>query len=339
MASYTPNKALPLPTVGGDQNLWGTELNNGLGILDSALGGQNTTTIAAAGGIVTISAAGAQNIIQKVTGAPTANAALLLAPNQGGFFVFENECTGTTEFSVAVGTTGALGGVVTVPNGTNLAIFSDGTNAAAASSPYTPPAPTIPPPGIQFGDMKHSGIGVEGSGWRLCNGQTRPQTDPLWTYVTANSIAWPWGHTGSSTYNMPNAQDVVLAGLDGMGGAASPGLITQAVAGFNPATLGIIGGNQNAQKDTISVSATANTTISDPSHAHNNNVELIAGINGAGPGPGSSAGYSPGINTSSSATGISAATTVSATATSSLTGTSQNIQPVMMVPVLMYVGA
>ena len=196
------------------------------------------------------------------------------------------------------------------------------------------------PPGVQLGDMKHSSLGIEGAGWRLCNGQTRPQSDPFWVYMVANSLTGSWlpGFTGSSTYNMPNAQDVVLVGLDAMGGAASPGLLTAAVAGFNPAIMLAIGGNQNAQQDTITISTSGSISLVDPGHTHPVTVPQGVGA-AAGPYTSLSGNSTQVVNTGTSTTGASIQNTQTITAASGLTGTSQNIQPSMMAAVLMFVGA
>jgi len=191
---------------------------------------------------------------------------------------------------------------------------------------------------VQLGDMKYSALGIEGNGWRLCNGQTRPQSDPFWVYMVANGLTASWrpGFTSTSTYNMPNAQDVVLVGLDKMGGATSPGLLTAAVAGFDPTILLNTGGSQHAQQDTINITVTGSITATDSGHDHTtsgivSNGNFAAG--GAAPYPGGSA------NTGTAAANIAVTNTQTITAASSLVGTSQNIQPSMMAAVLMWVNA
>jgi hypothetical protein len=188
---------------------------------------------------------------------------------------------------------------------------------------------SVSSPQFQFGDLKPSALGIEGLGWRLCNGQTRPQTDPFWSFIVAQSLTSSWkpGYTGSTTYNMPNAQDVVLVGQDTMGGASSPGLLTNAVAGFDPTVLLNIGGNQAQQAHVHGVT--------DPGHSHSS--DAIAPSSTA---DGALVIYELGDLSSKF---VKAATINSAftglTVNSVGAGSSQNIQPSMVVAILMYVGA
>ena len=137
----------------------------------------------------------------------------------------------------------------------------------------------------------------------------------------------------------------IPVGADAMGGTAAL-RVPVGVTGIAATVLGSVGGDQHAQQDTITasstLSATATTTITDPKHAHNNEVAGVAGINGAGGGPGSSFQYGSGALTSYAATGITASTTVSGTvsttATSALTGNSQNMPPVLVGTWIIYAG-
>ena len=192
---------------------------------------------------------------------------------------------------------------------------------------------------FSFGDMKYSAVGIEGNGWRLCNGQARPQSDPFWAYMVAQGLAASWKpgfNTLAATYNMPNAQDVVLVGLDGMGGAASPALLTAGVAGFDPTVMLNTGGNQHAQADTLTATSAAVSVATDPGHVHPGSSLTQGPRLGSA---GYSGDYNVPINTAPATTGVTVSTAVTTTVTSSLTGESQNIQPSMMAAVLMYCGA
>lgn len=199
------------------------------------------------------------------------------------------------------------------------------------------------PPGVQLGDVKFSALGIEGAGWRLCYGQTRPRTDPLWVYLVANSLTATWvtafgGGDGSTTYTMPDARDLVLAGLGNMGGT-DRSLITAAISGLNGAVLGAHGGSQYAQDPQLGAFATAVSTVTDPGHTHT----TTAVSNGTTTGPnylqGGTVYNTPLASVGASLTGITVATSVSVTVNSASIGNTQNIQPTMMLPVLMYVGA
>lgn len=124
MVAYTPNKGLPLPTVAGDTNLWGTFLNQGQTLIDNALGA-NTTIAVGGSANVTVTALAAQNLMQVLTGTLTGNIDYLL-PATGGMFVVDNKTAGNfliTAKTVAGGSTGFV-----VPQGQATPILSNGTN-------------------------------------------------------------------------------------------------------------------------------------------------------------------------------------------------------------------
>lgn len=134
MATYTPNKGYPQPQVGDDDNQWGSLQNSAFAIMDLNLGGVVGTVLPAGGGNVTIGAVAARNLIQQLSGSPTAAATVLLPP-VGGLYAIQNSASGSP-VSVGVGVTAAAGGTVTVPNGTTMLVTSDGTNAESATSAY-----------------------------------------------------------------------------------------------------------------------------------------------------------------------------------------------------------
>jgi hypothetical protein len=240
---------------------------------------------------------------------------------------------------------GSAGANFVVPMGTTVMLVTDINGNWWL--PFLPSAP-IPPPGVQFGDMKHSALGIEGGGWRLCYGQTRPQTDPFWQYMIANSLTGSWvpGYTGSTTYNMPDARGRGLFGQDDQGGT-SANRITDGVSGIVGTSLLAAGGSQLAQEDTLSATSTATSsatsTVTDPGHDHT----LTAALNSSGTNNLDAANSAnvnnTAITTSTATTGITVATAVTTgvttTVTSALTGASQNMPPAMIAAILLYVGA
>jgi hypothetical protein len=342
MTVFTPSLRLSEPVPGDPavKNAWGTILNENMTLVEAAILGTASVSIA---GLTTYSlttANGAPDqarpFIQSYTGALTGDCTVTI-PNEPKIGWAQNSTTGG--FNVIL--TAGAGTTATIPPDSKFYWYkADGaTNVVLLGAVVVPP-PTIPPTGIQFGDMKYSALGIEGNGWRLCNGQTRPQTDPFWVYMVAQGLTASWkpGFTGTSTYNTPNAQDVVLVGLDAMGGATSPGLLTNAVAGFDPTIALNIGGSQYAQADTLTATSTAASAVTDPGHTHTDPIAWgSTGIPGHSVGSGN--GTSQGTTTNAAGTGITVSTTVATTVTSSLTGASQNIQPSMMASILMYTGA
>jgi hypothetical protein len=214
-----------------------------------------------------------------------------------------------------------------------------------------------PPPGVQFGDMKHSALGIEGGGWRLCAAQERPVTDPFWVFMIANGLTGSWEPGfGGSTYNMPDARGKVLAALDNLGGTAA-GNLTEAVAGINSEGLLASGGNQSLQSHEHGIADPTHThviddpqhshSIPDPGHAHTYVINQTGGgssgyqNNNSGPTTQSTGNSTTGITgTNDSPTFVTnqdAATGITVDSTGA--GTSQNVQPTIMTAVLMYVGA
>jgi len=194
------------------------------------------------------------------------------------------------------------------------------------------------PPGVNYGDFKHSALGNESAGWRLCYGQTRPRTDPLWIYIVANSLTWVFGSgDGSTTYTMPDCRDVAFFGLGNMGGT-DKGLITTAISGIAGATLGATGGSQLAQADPITASLVGSITATDSGHAHSISNGIFS-TGGGGLGTSGSGGLTTGGATQAASANITVTNTLALTVATGLTGTSQNMPPAMMMPVLMYCGA
>lgn len=307
--------------------------------------------------------------------------------NPGGFRLLLAISSAFTLVTPAGGFFGASG------NGTNTIVLSqaiadtylfdsDGANWLVTALPNVNSAGQLTveslvvagglPPGIQYGDMKHSALGIEGGGWRLCYGQTRPQTDPFWVYMVANGLTGSWlpGFTGSSTYNMPDARDVVLAGLDNMGGT-SRGMITAAVANFDPTIMLNVGGNQSLQAHGHGINDPGHTHrdlghghgdsghahgVSDPTHAHGGAAfgqQFVMSTAGSGLYNGGAGGQAE-ATTGAAGTGIDidigfanittgfaniAGASTGITVNSIGAGNSQNIQPTLMTAVLMYVGA
>jgi hypothetical protein len=136
--TVTNNYSLTQPLVGGDNNLWGGELNNGaIAAIDAALGAN--FAVAITGTDVTLTAPQFQAAIFIVSGALTGNRSLVvpLSPNSatvacGGRFVVVNNTTGAFNLTVKTAAIGSVG--VVVPQGFTGFLYSDGTNVGFASN-------------------------------------------------------------------------------------------------------------------------------------------------------------------------------------------------------------
>lgn len=171
------------------------------------------------------------------------------------------------------------------------------------------------------------------SQWYACYGQAVSRA----SYAAAFSVlGTTWGvGDGVTTFNLPDFRGRLGAGLDNMGGVAAS-RITSGVCGVPGATLGGVGGTQNAQQDTLTASSTV--TIADPGHLHSVSPTGISGLVGSGTFAATSQEISnqTEIVIDTATTGITA--TATTTVTSGLTGTSQNVQPTAMVNMIIYLG-
>lgn len=130
--TVTNNYSLTLPLVGGDTNLWGGELNNGvITTLDGVLGGNLAVSMTSSN--VALTTSQFQNAVYTITGTLTGNLNLTvpLSPNSAtvacaGKFIVNNQTTGAYTITVLTVASGSTG--VTVPQGSRSSLYSDGTN-------------------------------------------------------------------------------------------------------------------------------------------------------------------------------------------------------------------
>ena len=125
MSTTSPNKQYTVPTVGGDNYNWGTELNVTLGLLDQNLGGSLSVSVAG-GANVALTAAQAANLRLTFTGALTASIDVSLPANLGGLWQVTNATTGAYSLTLLTAAAGSTG--VAIPQGQSRIVFSDGTN-------------------------------------------------------------------------------------------------------------------------------------------------------------------------------------------------------------------
>jgi microcystin-dependent protein len=219
--------------------------------------------------------------------------------------------------------------------------------------PGTSGVPAIIPAGAYLGEIRMTAV-VESflatlmPGWHVCSGGTRPRTDPLFVAV---GTSWSFGTgDGSTTYTLPDMRGRVAAGKDDMGGTPA-NRITAGVSGIAGTMLGASGGDQHAQADTISTTlsgsvtaaSTGTSTVTDPTHDHPLPA-VTSGTGSAGVGGGTA---SAPVLSGPAATGVTVATSVTTAITntmgvsssSGLLGASQNVQPSLILNLVIFVGA
>ena len=166
------------------------------------------------------------------------------------------------------------------------------------------------------------------SGWLLCNGQALNTT----TYATLFArIAYTYGGAGSS-FNVPDYRGRFPAGADNMGGSHANRITAASLGSGTAAVLGVAGGSQLAQQDTLSA------VLTDPGHNHNftgtgtpNSVMQYLGSGGNSNGVGGNTQHGEDME--------AAVTGITLTVSSGLTGNQQNIPPVIFQNVIIWTGA
>lgn len=157
------------------------------------------------------------------------------------------------------------------------------------------------------------------AGWLWANGAAVSRT----TYAALfAAIGTTWGNgDGSTTFNVPNAAEVFRLGRSGMNGVAARSLVTAAISGTNPATLGATGGDERMQQHLH--------TASQPPHTH-----TVSGVGTAGSsGPNSGVDIYQLGNTQTTSSVQPAITVANAGA-----GATQNMPPFGVYNVVIYAG-
>lgn len=143
----TAYKGYSVPTTGTESGTWGTDLNtNTFAVIDNNLGG--IVTIALTNVNVNLTAAQAQNLIVRFTGALSGNVNVGI-PNLG-VTVVENLCSGPWAVTIF----GSIGGGTIAPQGVSTLFIFDAVNGARPAGQEIPSgtilvaAQTNAPPGF-----------------------------------------------------------------------------------------------------------------------------------------------------------------------------------------------
>lgn len=147
MTSYSTNLGLiePTPADPAVANVWGTLLNTNQALIDAAVAGVLSLDVSGSSNVVLTNTNGSadqeRNMIFSFTGTLTGNIVVLLPETKTKFCVVQNATSGAFTLSVGAnnGSGSAAGTTVTVPQGTTLPVWSDGTNVAAVVTAFVSP--------------------------------------------------------------------------------------------------------------------------------------------------------------------------------------------------------
>ncbi|MDE3114564.1 MAG: tail fiber protein [Pseudomonadota bacterium] len=235
-ATSSPNKGYLLPTPNGDNNLWGTMLDGDLTTIDQNLAG--IATVPLSGQQVTATAAQAANLVQKLTGALTQNVIYQL-PSAQGFWIIDNETTGS--FAVTVATVAPNSAGTAVAQTEHLMVESDGTNVYAVT------------PGLsQLGNLSPAQGGVPSGAIMWYTSTTIPNgylagdgsCQSTASYPGLSILGTSYGAgCPAGTVRLPDCRARVLAGYDS--GNATGRLTANTAQGVSASALGNNGGEQS----------------------------------------------------------------------------------------------
>lgn len=258
MAAFTPNKSYIEPTVGADDDQWGTLLNSTITIIDTNMGGVLTKSVAGNAN-VTATASDAQKLVQKLTGVLTGSISYLL-PATGGFYIIDNTTTGAFTVTVKTSAGGSTG--IVAPQGWKTAVYSDGTDVKLFNSALSLAGGTVDGAvTISTGDLAVTlGNVTLGAGTLILpNNVAITQKDKGGTNRTLlgvnssnNTSIW---NAGGGSFNLLSQASSTLLSVSDAGVAALTGSLTISTDGtsgrlvpnfsqFAP-TLGATGANAN----------------------------------------------------------------------------------------------
>lgn len=263
---FTTELQLIKPTPGDplSENTWGTLLNTDMDLLDSAVAGLLTLSVAGSSNVVLSSSQGAadqeRNMAFSFTGALTGNIYVLFPSGRTKTFFVANNTTGSFTLGIGVnnGSSVPAGTTVTVTQGTSVALISDGTNvttgvsasaslggdlsgalssAAVVSTHLLNPMP-LSQGGIGAGSLSSAGIAALAVAQAFTKGQRGTPvalTDGVSTAIDlslANNFTWGIGANGNllaNPSNMFSGQSGVIA-VTPTSGAFTPSFASQYVA-------------------------------------------------------------------------------------------------------------
>ena len=331
MPSTYTTRGIELMATGEQTDVWGNTTNSNLTLVNKIISAN--LGVATTGGTTTLTDSEASNLSYTVSGTLTSNATVVF-PDRGGFFFVANATSGS--YTLTVKTTTGTG--VTITQGTQIPVYSDGTNMNYGQALGT----TIPTGAL----MPYFGTG-DVTGWLPCNSLTigsassgatsRANADTqalfyhLWNFSSLTvsggrgaSAAADW--SANKTITTPDFRGRVIAGLDTMGTTAAGRLTSTTITG-GAETVGNSGGSQTVALTSDQNGAHSHSGSADVAGAHTHTVGLSASFQADS---GSTVGRVI-VTTSTTETSSAGNHTHTITVGSSGSGTAHNnVQPAMV---------
>lgn len=270
--SPSPNKGYIIPTVFGDLNIWGNELNTNFTNIDLNLGG--TLSVALSGSTAAVSGSNINYGGYKFTGTLTGTNTISFS-SYAGFAFFYNNTAGSQNISCGI----SGGTYITVTPGESIIAWSDGTNfyrtaIVGGGGSTTGSGPVVLASGATVSNMngvippgtinQYAGSTSPNSAqWLMCDGTAYSRT----TYAAlfaACGTAYGAGN-GTTTFNVPDMRGRTGVGFDS--GNATGRMTNAAGFGMSAAAVGNNGGEQYHTLSGNELAVHAHG-VADPTHAH-----------------------------------------------------------------------
>ena len=134
-STYTTSLKIQQIGSGEQSGVWGSTTNTNWNLIEQAVAGVQTITMANANYTLT-NLNGvldeARNMVLVVQGTTGGSKQVIIPANQTKFYIISNQTS--DGYAISVGTTGVGGSVVSIPSGTTAQVYTDGTNTFSAQT-------------------------------------------------------------------------------------------------------------------------------------------------------------------------------------------------------------
>jgi len=346
-SSYTTSLKIQEIGNGEQAGVWGTSTNTNWQLIEQAVAGVQTITMANANYTLT-NLNGvldeARNMVLVVQGTNSGIYQVIIPSNQTKFYVVSNNTTGG--YAITIGTSG--GSVISIPNGTTAQVYTDGTNTYSAqtgsSGNFTVNGNlTVTGNQTDTGNLTVGGTFTANNAATFAVSPTAPtptvgdNTTKVATtaFVTQNAVLtgallmWPTASAPSGYLNcdgtaVSRTTYAALYAVVGTTFGVGDGSTTFNLPNYtNRMPYGTTIGATGGSADAVVVSHTHTASVTDPGHVHA--MGQIYTNTGCGSSPtvsNAACGAAPSYNSNSATTGISVSNS-----TTGVSGTNANLPP------------